>query len=1024
MPIKYILDPSGKIIQINSSNEVNEPDLVEERKAVIASQIQTNAIKGYEEKIGAPDGSYLKLGGNILPLSGLLSGGVNLVTGGPENGSGLNVIDAQSAIFEKDKDDVESLFPNNEFGKLVNGSFGFDKDTPIYHYTSFNNYNSDSIKSSIFADELEILAGYDLNSAGFASFKGVDLTTLAFASQFLLQSVAYIFIAKSLRNNSSRSALGNLYTFFDEFVGLRFIDASRDLDELIVDFIRGLDAFINTDPKIPLLMDKIQISGDGSFTAIFQHFLRTLLSLSKQGKNRLHMLIRKFQMQTYWHTEILYKAKSGEGLINTVSGSEGLSTENSLDKFVVEFYRYYFKFIIERIAVAQAGSVSYESLNFDGQSEKATDAKGSSYKEFPNNFRDDYLTKVNRYHASKYRNPSINNSISTLKSIGEYYGQESKVKENLSEDGSGVLGGTNISEGVISIESGYDSDLYIHNYEEDVDKSDLSVSTLPQLIKYDYELVTSKYQDFREYAVKGGASKNKRFSKKLQKQLEEIFNAEMAPLYFHDLRTNEMLSFHAFIDNMSDSFQPQYNPITGYGRIDDVQHYTKTSRSISLSFSLYTMNEEDFATMWQQINKLVTLVYPQWSSGLPSNTSFKDITGFRFPFTQVPTASPLIRLKVGDLIRSNYTEYDMKKLYADPKVYRNGIRISKIDKTETRNRKITKTPEKKEVLYKIFLRPAGAKGHREQTAIRVLQDIGAFENKISFFSDNRHRMLNVYKYLTSKNLNAFKSLVFPQTSKNIAVVTDMFAKGSKSDSIKVKLENDMNKNYVVVKLEERAFSTKKIKSIKPSTSQYGSRFIVKTEKTEQFKYSKPVMLGNNQNGMMSLLAAGRVVETSRNLSDIMGKENILIYLAKVGKVQKLIRTKTFKDKTSIEPNTENKSKDIDQQGNIRSKIDKIFPAMSDKQVNNPYQKAFETSEGLGLAGFITSLGIDTNNQQWETTDVDMRFDDPVSLPMGAKITIQFAPIHDIPPGIDANGVNRAEVYKDVIVEMKERESNS
>ena len=114
----------------------------------------------------------------------------------------------------------------------------------------------------------------------------------------------------------------------------------------------------------------------------------------------------------------------------------------------------------------------------------------------------------------------------------------------------------------------------------------------------------------------------------------------------------------------------------------------------------------------------------------------------------------------------------------------------------------------------------------------------------------------------------------------------------------------------------------------------------------------------------------------------------------------------------------------DEQSDIRSKIDKIFPAMSDKQVNNPYQKAFETSEGLGLAGFITSLGIDTNNQQWETTDVDMRFDDPVSLPMGAKITIQFAPIHDIPPGIDANGVNRAEVYKDVIVAMKERESNS
>ena len=38
--------------------------------------------------------------------------------------------------------------------------------------------------------------------------------------------------------------------------------------------------------------------------------------------------------------------------------------------------------------------------------------------------------------------------------------------------------------------------------------------------------------------------------------------------------------------------------------------------------------------------------------------------------------------------------------------------------------------------------------------------------------------------------------------------------------------------------------------------------------------------------------------------------------------------------------------------------------------------------------------------------------------MGAKITIQFAPIHDIPPGIDATGVNRAEIYRDVITDAK------
>jgi hypothetical protein len=32
-------------------------------------------------------------------------------------------------------------------------------------------------------------------------------------------------------------------------------------------------------------------------------------------------------------------------------------------------------------------------------------------------------------------------------------------------------------------------------------------------------------------------------------------------------------------------------------------------------------------------------------------------------------------------------------------------------------------------------------------------------------------------------------------------------------------------------------------------------------------------------------------------------------------------------------------------------------------------------------------------------------------PQGCKITMGFRPIHDITPGIDANGFNRAPVYK-------------
>ena len=58
----------------------------------------------------------------------------------------------------------------------------------------------------------------------------------------------------------------------------------------------------------------------------------------------------------------------------------------------------------------------------------------------------------------------------------------------------------------------------------------------------------------------------------------------------------------------------------------------------------------------------------------------------------------------------------------------------------------------------------------------------------------------------------------------------------------------------------------------------------------------------------------------------------------------------------------------------------------------------------GLAGFITNLDISYNEFTWETSRVGSK------APMMVAITMAFAPIHDIPPGLDHNGMLRAPVY--------------
>ena len=77
----------------------------------------------------------------------------------------------------------------------------------------------------------------------------------------------------------------------------------------------------------------------------------------------------------------------------------------------------------------------------------------------------------------------------------------------------------------------------------------------------------------------------------------------------------------------------------------------------------------------------------------------------------------------------------------------------------------------------------------------------------------------------------------------------------------------------------------------------------------------------------------------------------------------------------------------------------------DNSINNPFTAAFESAQGKGLAGFITSLNIGgIMDSPWETSRMGSK------APMMVKIDIGFAPTHDIPPGLDHDGMMRAPTY--------------
>ena len=71
---------------------------------------------------------------------------------------------------------------------------------------------------------------------------------------------------------------------------------------------------------------------------------------------------------------------------------------------------------------------------------------------------------------------------------------------------------------------------------------------------------------------------------------------------------------------------------------------------------------------------------------------------------------------------------------------------------------------------------------------------------------------------------------------------------------------------------------------------------------------------------------------------------------------------------------------------------------------NPFTRAMETTKGRGLAGVIKGITFNwIDDFPWEV-DYNAR------APMGVKISFNFDVIHDLPPGLDHSGYNRAPLY--------------
>ena len=115
-----------------------------------------------------------------------------------------------------------------------------------------------------------------------------------------------------------------------------------------------------------------------------------------------------------------------------------------------------------------------------------------------------------------------------------------------------------------------------------------------------------------------------------------------APFYFKDLRDGAYVYFRGYVESINENFQPNWNEETYLGRSENVYSYEKTSRDISFTLKMYANSKPELHMLYDKMEKLTSMVYPQWVSS--------------FPIDKLRGKPPLMQFRYGELFGKRHDE--------------------------------------------------------------------------------------------------------------------------------------------------------------------------------------------------------------------------------------------------------------------------------------------------------------------------------------------------------------------------------
>ena len=582
--------------------------------------------------------------------------------------------------------------------------------------------------------------------------------------------------------------------------------------------------------------------------------------------------------------------------------------------------------------------------------------------------------------------------------------------------------------------------------------STLWVSTPGDIKKKDLKAKVGKRYQERE---------DGRFTPEQVRLMEDMLEAEHMPFYIQDLRTNEVIGFHAFLNSISDSYTGEWSAQKGFGRLEAAQIYGGGSRSIGCSFTMVAMNPADFDEMYVKINKLTTLVYPQWSRGTLMQSGDNR---FVQPFSQVPTASPLCRIRVGDLFTSNYSKKAMARMMGieDPNFVYEGmdsapvIEEPQVEETPTKiKEKIKETIEEKKEEVKEKIDEFGwfLKIHFWSVIQKFLFENGfpaQLMPKVQQWFEANHKQFTpeVKTFILPNPREKAEQLLPGETLEEKAneYIESMKGKGTDKIDGMIKKGEDAVKDQ----LNSLAGGIPQIGGAPGQVKKLGSQYIgTATEKingfkNDQLKQAEAQIRGNEfvTEGFKQIQNVDKQVAKIREVVEELpegplevhqlminmplppgvptfglptqipyhtpsiDRNEIVNFIAECGKFEQEKKPPNAPpaEPDPVEPPAPGEAEPIAFEATTKTPPKQIIDLFDSHK--NPIFKSFESSMGRGIAVAINSIGL-----EWKLGSMPWNMEVGARAPRMCEVTLGLIPIHDITPGLDHNGINRAPIYK-------------